>query len=294
LAAFPFLEFMNALVREVIKWTLPEGVSSLIRRRLHAYRENREIAARPCLIQNKRFQDFYKGKRCFILCNGPSILKEDLTPLKNEVCFSVSNFYKHPLYKVLRPRYHCVPNVVGHSDETVRRWFAEMHAETLDATLFFGFRQESIIRKCNLFPKREKYFLFIESDLIITEKTVIDLTQRMPGVITVVVMCLMIALYMGFKEIYLLGADHDWMVTGQYHYFFDRKEMSFDDPEVDKNGKITSNRLRNFESAAAVWRQYSGINEVAMQRGVEICNLSQGSYLDVFPFEKLSNVISRK
>ena len=36
----------------------------------------------------KKLKDLYAGKRCFIIGNGPSLRKEDLESLKDEVCIA--------------------------------------------------------------------------------------------------------------------------------------------------------------------------------------------------------------
>ena len=47
------------------------------------------------VAKNSELKDIHKCKRCFILGNGPSIKKENLKPLKNEIVFALNNFYVH-------------------------------------------------------------------------------------------------------------------------------------------------------------------------------------------------------
>ena len=47
------------------------------------------------VAKNIELKDIHKGKRCFILGSGPSIKKENLKPLKNEIVFALNNFYVH-------------------------------------------------------------------------------------------------------------------------------------------------------------------------------------------------------
>ena len=52
----------------------------------------------PVVIRNKRklrkLKNKYKGKRCFIMGNGPSLKAEDLELLKDEYCFGQNKIYK--------------------------------------------------------------------------------------------------------------------------------------------------------------------------------------------------------
>src|SRR5258708_28843911 len=51
----------------------------------------------PLLKRNEVFRDRHKGQRCFIIGNGPSLKKQDLSPLANEITFVTNSFYVHPI-----------------------------------------------------------------------------------------------------------------------------------------------------------------------------------------------------
>jgi hypothetical protein len=53
----------------------------------------------------------HQGQRAFILCNGPTTLRQNLLPLAGELVFSVSSGYLHPDYDRIKPRYHCIPQI---------------------------------------------------------------------------------------------------------------------------------------------------------------------------------------
>lgn len=246
---------------------------------------------RRYLAENRRFRGIHAGKRCFVLCNGPSINAEDLSPLAQEICFSVSNFYKHPLYEQLRPRYHCVPNVFHtHTDEGTITWFQEMHRATLDATVFLGSGQEPLVRRANPFPGRDVTFVHMDAGLIPNTRN-IDISKGVVRVQSVPIMCLAIALYMGFREIYLLGTDHSSLWTGEYHYCFDRKDLVLEDPFIDGNGWNNYDLILEFQVHLRLWEQYRALRQIADSRGVQIVNLAQGSRLDVFPKGFLAEVL---
>lgn len=246
---------------------------------------------RKHLARNRRFRGIHAGKRCFILCNGPSVNAEELAPLAHEICFSVSNFYKHPLYEQLRPRYHCVPSVLPpHTDEEITAWFQEMHRATLEATVFLGSRQASLVQRQHLFPDRDVAFVHMDAGHLPTPSN-IDISKGVVRVQSVPIMCLAIALYMGFREIYLLGTDHSSIWTGEYHYCFDRKDLVLKDPFIDGNGRNNYDLILEFQVHLRLWEQYRALRQIADSRGVQIVNLAQGSRLDVFPKGFLAEVL---
>lgn len=243
------------------------------------------------LPENSALKDIHKGERCFILCNGPSIKSEDLSPLAGEITMSVSNFYKHPLYSIIHPAYHCVPDMFSpFTDRDASQWFHEMHSKTGNSTLFLGARQKNVVIEENLFPERKVHYLRMELPMPSEPKEVFDLAWLIPGVQSVSIMCLMVCLYMGFKKIYLLGVDHDTLWTNKYEYFFNRKEALIQDVNQDARGNYTYSRSSILEATYHLWQQYIGIRSIARANNVDIINLSQNSYLDLFEFDCLSQI----
>ena len=57
------------------------------------------------LNKNKGLKDKHKGSRCFILLTGPSIAREDLRPLSDEITFACSRFFLHQDIGVISPKY---------------------------------------------------------------------------------------------------------------------------------------------------------------------------------------------
>lgn len=292
------LKKVNKYASRIAYWCVPPGIEAVLidvlRLGFILTKYRTSLLTKPYLSENRKFKNIHNGQRCFILGNGPSILKEDLTPLKDEICFSVSNFYKHPLYPIIQPYYHCVPNIAPSLTESdVVSWFTEMHEKTLNATIFLGFRQKAVLHQHKLFPGRNVNYLLMEAMRPVEGRRVRELSGNLINPQSVSIMCLILSLFMGFKKIYLLGIDHDHLRTGRYDYFYDRKEMIFKDPSVTSDGKLAVPLIDDFKATFKLWQQYILINEVAKKKGAEIINLSQGSYLDVFRFDHLSNVLGK-
>src|SRR2546421_12970023 len=49
------------------------------------------------LQQNEKLGGRHGGQRCFVIGNGPSLKRQDLAPLADEVTFVKSAFWKHPI-----------------------------------------------------------------------------------------------------------------------------------------------------------------------------------------------------
>jgi hypothetical protein len=111
---------------------------------------------------------------------------------------------------------------------------------------------------------------------------------------SVPVMTLMIALYMGFKEIVLLGIDHDHFKTGHYVYAFDPQVQKGKDVTVKDSGEVAISRHDDFQSLARLWRQYRVLREIAQANGVSILNASPSSELDEFARARLDDLLGEK
>lgn len=239
-----------------------------------------QLAAR-----NADLRDRHAGERCFILCNGPSVKLQDITCLQGEKVFSVSSGYHHRDYALIRPLYHCVPQITYGvmTREDVVRWFREMDTRLGSATLFLNHTEEALVRDEGLFAGREVRYTVFSGDLAAYPGNAKpDITGCIPGVQSVPLMCIMIAMYMGFRRIYLLGTDHDSFRTGDYKYFYEPTVLKGKDFSTTSDGAVTS-LFDELTGLATLWRQYRRIKEIAASSGVEIVNATAGGALDEFP-----------
>ena len=244
---------------------------------------------------NVVFRDRHKGQRCFILCNGPSVNKQDIKPLKNEHVLSVSNGYLHADFATIDPEYHFVPQLTYGLVTTTDAiaWFREMDARLGRATVFLNCTEAELVRRECLFPERDVHYtafykLFSDYDPGIKP----DLASNIPAPQSVAIMCLMAAIYMGFTKIYLLGTDHDQFRTGQYSYSFEPTVLKGKDSTANSDGELIGGWHDELASLAVLWGQYRVVRKMAERHGVQIFNATAGGELDEFPRVELSSVLA--
>src|SRR5690349_18838408 len=99
---------VNALRQDGVSGFLRQGMLYLLRRiawttdewsknlaiGLQGNRLRREFGS--LLKRNEVFRNLHKGRRCFIIGNGPSIKDQDLSPLANEITLVTNSFHVHP------------------------------------------------------------------------------------------------------------------------------------------------------------------------------------------------------
>ncbi len=272
------------------------------------------------LIQaNKKIQNRHKGQRCFILCNGPSVKSQNIKCLRGEIVFSVSNGHYHPDFNYIKPKYHCIPQVSffeGSKDlknnflspvprssyngkhipqktyntySEVVKWFDEIDNSIGNAEIFLSYQEFNLVKKNNLFRGRECHFLCMGKNYFSFLNNPPDLSGIIPSVQSVPIMSLMIAMYMGFSEIYLLGTDHDWFVKKEYSYFYGKGVTKLD-PKCVMDHKDLDLLLDELPIIEKLFYQYRRINKIAKANRIKIYNATNGGMLDEFErvnFEKL-------
>jgi hypothetical protein len=233
---------------------------------------------------NAKFYNLHKGKRCFVLCTGSSVRYLDLKKLKGEYSIAVSNFYMHQDYNIVKPSIYCMPQLTytdKFTKELGKKHLEKVEQEAGDTQFFFSISERDLIEENLLYRgKRVNYLYFTPMG---QEYEEVDLTLKTMGVYSVPIMCLELAIYMGFQEIYLVGTEHGELTKGRYDYFYNRKDnmVGHADDFIGMNGDIISYE-RVLPCIFRLWEQYKIMREIATQKGINIYNATRGGQLDVF------------
>ena len=282
------------IVKRVAYWTVPLGVQELAR--IYYYirgLRKRDPSVQAVLDRNRVFLNRHADERCFILATGPSIREQDLTLLQGEICFAVSNFFVHPDYATIQPRYYCV---AGYHKPITKaawaEWLREMEAATGAATMFFSLNDRERIESNSLFCNRQLHYLQFGASWNEILKRGVDLTRPVPGPQSVPVMALEIAMYMGFQQIYLLGCDHDWILhLNVSSHFYEEDQHALN--RVGYSEWDGHDLGLECDSLARLWRQYKAVQQLAAASGSEVFNATAGGLLEVFPRVRYEDVVGR-
>lgn len=296
---------MKSSVQKLADWILPAGVNRSIRSALHYYRYGAHVLPpelRRKIAQNKIFLDRHSGERCFILATGPSIREQDLTLLKGEQCIAVGDFYLHPDIDIIRPRYHCVaPYHHPFKQDAIEKRLIGMARHYLHPVdYFFGhnlypFSVYRYLAENPDFSLPGVHFINYSLGIEIDENNYCrkhswDISGQPFAPRTVVYIALQLAVYMGFRQIYLLGVDHDYLqdirrVTN--HHFYPEEQGIRDAEHLH-----AFSTERWFEEYYFRWKQYRLIRQYLEPRGIHIFNATQGGMLDVFSLVEYESLFS--
>lgn len=239
---------------------------------------------------NAVFRNRHVGQRCFIIGNGPSVAKQDLSFLKGEITFVMNAFWKHPIVEVWQPTYFLLADqVLFDRSASVGEFFTNLNSRIKDSTYFVPLSRRNVVVEDQLLPLDQTYFLSVENRLLEQDSgDSCDLTRSLPDVLTVAQFAIMAAIYMGCSPIYLLGLDHDWLAhRGEKEFYFFQGLSLNNHPQA--NGQLGTYD-QDMESLIRVWKDYRKLKTLADSRNIHIINATAGGFLDVFdrlPYQSL-------
>lgn len=146
------------------------------------------------------FRNKHLGKRCFIIGNGPSLKKMDLSILKDEITFGLNRIY------LLFPELGFdTTYLVSVNDLVLEQCANEIKA--LEIPKFITWRAR---RRLTNDPQ----CIFMDTDYTGPESFSTVVTGRVFEGFTVTYVAMQLAFHMGFNEVILIGVDHNFVTQG--------------------------------------------------------------------------------
>jgi uncharacterized Rossmann fold enzyme len=195
-------------MKQSIKNLTPNSIWKLGSERYWAWRNrSRHVLARsisPRWVESKRklhrLENIHKDKRCFIIGNGPSLRQTDLGRLRDEYTFGLNRIY------LLFPELgFSTTYLVSVNDLVLEQCAIEM--QRLAMPKFLTWRARYLFRN-------DTYVTFLDTDFTGEENFCPMITGRIFEGFTVTYVALQLAYHMGFKQVILVGVDHNFVTQG--------------------------------------------------------------------------------
>ncbi len=232
----------------------------------------------------KKIHNSHLGESCFVIGNGPSLTAEDLTALyKNKIdSFAVNRIFKIFPQTKWRPTYYVSTDAV-----LIRDMLDDVNAMT-DV-------------KDKFIPLQNKYYNnikvdgahhFFRNDLREndpSDKFSLDCTKQVNMRGTVTIACIQLAIHMGYRNIYLLGVDHnfDKIITEDGEIIIDPSVKNYfvEGYDDDVANEVTHD-LGN------TTRSYRDVRIFCDKFGVNVFNATRKTKLEVFEKADFDEVIN--
>jgi hypothetical protein len=208
----------------------------------------------------------------------------NLQPLADEYTIAANSFYKHPDASVVGLDYLCIndPHFMKDEPRSVS-WHRTIADKVPTACLVLHEAAQPLVGAHQLYSGHEVYY--VKSGPWTHSAASINLDFRRPlniGMSTGSSVAIPLALALGFREIYLIGFDCNWLESPSASYHFYQTHEHFpefdsldkDTREFDYEDKLRTG-LREFES-------HRLLSEKAKLVGARIVNATKGGLLDVY------------
>lgn len=210
------------------------------------------------------WKDRFKGEKAVILCNGPSLLKSDLSLLGDVFTFGLNKINLMFDQNDFRPS--CIVAV----NKLVLEQNVDFYNET-DSPLFLDSAAASVGVKFG----DNTHLLHATNQRKFARDCSISVYQGY----TVTYVALQLAFHMGFKEVALIGADHYFSAKGKPN-----QTVSADDVDADHfDPRYFSKGVQwQLPDIAESELSYIMARDVFDSFGRKVVNATAGGFLDVF------------
>ena len=223
----------------------------------------------------EKLRGSYKGQRCFIICNGPSLRAEDLTKIYEHSDLSIGMNAIARIYDQTPWR----PTFLFAADDGV---FTKKNKK-LVKNCECGYKLYDRTRFLKSLGAKEKrlYLSFNESlELLDNPQFSDDATTKLPSIGTSTYNAIEFAAFLGCAEIYILGCDMSYAVNinrdGTITYNDSGKDYFASKEEYSTSSKVNPTPTWQMEIA------YDYVAQYAKEHGLKIYNATRGGKLESF------------
>jgi hypothetical protein len=273
-------------MKQTLKKTIPDPLWQFARASYDSLKRLPELPAaylhpwrRESIRRLAALKDIHKGKRAFVIANGPSLKQTDMSRLRNEFTFGMNRIYLMFPELGFSTTYLTVVN-----DLVIEQTAADLAALPLPKFLAWRSRRHfpsnlpiTSLPTTNLPTTNLPTFLYTSYT---GPRFSTDVRGRVWEGATVTNVTLQLAFHMGFQQVILIGVDHNYTTTGKPNSTITSQG---DDPNHFSSayfGKGFRWQLPDLETSEV---GYVMAREAYREAGREIVDATIGGKLTIFP-----------
>lgn len=225
----------------------------------------------------KEWKNIHKGEKCFIVATGPSLTFDDLDKIADSGIYS----FGMNSCALCLDKTKWIPDMLGVQDEYVYAKIENVLLKEANGKLKDKVWVSDIVHSlCPSSRKFKSFALHFLDHKYNPKKTgEIKFSDDCYSVIydnySIIFSIMQLAVYMGFKEIYLLGTDCNYNQA---------KQNFIDNGTTDPNRGILGNKLIYTHS---LFRKFADAH------GVKVVNCTRGGMLEEYPRMALEEVLGK-
>jgi hypothetical protein len=261
-------------MKQSLKNAIPEPAWNILRRAYSGLMHLPDLPGaylhpwrRASMRRLAALKDIHKGRRAFIIGNGPSLKQTDLSKLKDEFSFGLNRIY------LMFPELGFTTTyLVSVNDLVIEQCAAEIAALPMPKFLSWRSHRFFTDQAANL-----PTFLYTTYDNPLFAR---DARFRLWESATVTYVALQLAFHMGFEQVILLGVDHNFSTTGPANTTI---TSGGDDPDHFHPGYFGKGfrwQLPDLQTSEIGYRMARRAYE---QAGRQVLDATLGGRLTIFP-----------
>jgi hypothetical protein len=227
------------------------------------------------LHKNELLRGVGRGKRCFILGNGPSLADHDLLRLQGEHVFVVNRFIHHPDAHRVAPRYYVVTDPKFGAGAWGEDFVGEVERRLPDTWMFNTLSGWEFLNRRGLLQAHRRFVIHPNQYFHFGYPFDVDLTRGIPGADNVTKAAIAIAAWMRFEEIHLLGIDGNGLLLSNDTHFYGHVPQPTEQVELE----------RALVSASMSMRSWRALPDYLARRGIRLVSRNARSSLNALPYE---------
>lgn len=228
---------------------------------------NRKLLKRNVVLRN-----LHNKKRCIIIGTGRSVDDIGFSELEGEIAFGTNLLFMHKDFHRLNITYYFIPSTIyglmKTPDKGAKPPMLFINLEKFckkNTKFFFDISVRKLLAKKRILNNRIKYYMMSTKMLKSNKMLNFNFTKRNDFMIGAVFTMIAAAMYMGFKEIYMLGMGYTYRPFQPFHFYDDYK----------------STEAKNFAQSikdTRVEHRHLLLNKLSRRIGVKIFNVVPEGY----------------
>jgi len=258
----------------------------IIQRKISMKLSSCGIARKRSDYRIKRYRNIHKDGRAFILGNGPSLNKCNLKYLKDEITFGVNAIFLNYEKMGYFPTYYVVEDIFVAED---RR---EEIIKYIGPQKFIGNALKYCLKGSHDTVWLNVRYKFNEYEDFPHFSTDCEKELWVGG--TVSYICLQMAFYMGIKEVYLIGFDHNYYIKSDVK----KKGVDFEsmsgDPNHFHSGYFGKGYRWHDPKLERMEKAYKKAKKIYELNGRKIYNATIGGKLEIFERREYDKIFQKE
>lgn len=223
--------------------------------------------------RNVLLRQFKTSERCYICGNGPSLNKVNLDELDGDLIVMndhwrlASKYKKRPSFYIINDDGYGHPSLLNRMDGVMNYYPEIPHVVTTQIGSVIDKRYSEI---------GTNVFYFNHVDKTFKHNYKIDFTKTTYCTWNVVSAAIQLAIYVGYKEICLLGCDYSLFASRYITHVYDKDGVKIERPFLlrDMLYKYTFTTHIHYEIA-----------KYAQEHGIKVINMTSASLLDAYEMD---------